>query len=350
LLIAACSGAPPAEISCPGDGAGSTRSALNGGVASASYLGLAAAELEAVVQVAALDAFGAEIGTCTGALVAPAFVLSAAHCDPEAGGTLEVRRVDAGGDVSRVVSVARSLRWEELDLLLLEVPAEAFAGVAPFAVAQHPPSETPGDRAQIGGTGYAESQPVGARLFAVTSVLAVTETRVTVGASGFAGACAGDSGGPLLRRNREGTPEVFGVLSTGSVTCWAEDDYVRTDVAASWIASVTGAVVHASPACGEIDRAGRCFGDLAVWCAGSMLRASPCDDEKRCGWDAVESGFRCVEPAADRCAGVGDLGTCSDGDAVTCESGHVKRNACSLCGAQCVISPRSGRATCVESG
>lgn len=350
LLLVACSEAPLAAVECPGDRAGTSRSTLNGGVASASYLGLGAAELSAVVQVAALDPLGTEIATCTGTLVARTFVLSAAHCDPEAGAALEVRRVDAAGHVSLVASVARAERLDELDLLLLEVPAEAFEGVAPFAVASRPPSEAPGDRAQIGGTGYAEGEPVASRLFAVTSVLAVTATSVTVGASGYAGACVGDSGGPLLRRNRDGRPEVFGVLSGGSVTCWAEDDYVRTDVAASWIASVTGAVVHDSPACGELDRVGRCFNEVAVWCVDARLSATACETGETCGWSADEGGFRCVEASEDWCSGVGDLGTCSDGDALTCEGGQLRRNACSACGAPCVISPRSGRATCVEGG
>ena len=50
----------------------------------------------------------------------------------------------------------------------------------------------------------------------------------------------GDSGGPLLLRNRAGSPEVAGILSGGSASCVDRDEYTRLDNALRWIESVIG--------------------------------------------------------------------------------------------------------------
>jgi hypothetical protein len=321
---------------------------LNGGVPTPTYVGLAGLELDAVVQVAALDAVHEEILTCTGTLVAPTWVLSAAHCETESRDRFAVRRVDETGAVLDRSDAIRVETHPDLDLMLLEVPPEAFAHVPHIPPATGDLAPLLGQRVQLAGTGYAEGEPASARLFSVATVMAVSDSLITVDAGGYAGACEGDSGGPLLIRGPDGVVEVAGTLSVGSVSCWAEDDYVRSDIASDWIASITGIHGRPTPSCGTLDRVGRCFGNVAVWCDGSALAAEPCQPGHQCGFDGEQAGFRCVSPSLDRCRGFSDVGSCSGGDAVSCADGEVLRNVCSVCGADCVISPRSGRAVCVE--
>jgi hypothetical protein len=349
LAEVACTDPPPSEMIC-GDRSslGATREPLNGGGAAASYLGLGPSELGAIVQVLALDENDRVLSACTGTLVTPTRILSALHCEPEGSVVFQVHRVNETGDVLHGVRATALARSNDFDLLVLEVPVGELASVTPIPFADRLPPDLVGQRVQLAGTGYAEGENPASRLFAVASVVSMSDTTITVTAGGYAGACDGDSGGPLLVRGAEGRPEVAGVLSAGSVNCWSEDDYVRTDAAARFLLAAVQAI-PTEPSCGALDYEGRCFGNQAVWCEQPSLVAAECEGATTCGFDPDVSGYRCVEPRLDPCHGIDELGECRGGDAMTCEGGRAVRNACSQCGAECVISPRSGRATCVET-
>ena len=89
--------------------------------------------------------------------------------------------------------------------------------------------------AGYGDRGEAE----GGDLYAVSTQVAMIEQNTLRVDSGFeAGACIGDSGGPLLRELAPHEYELLGILSAGSADCRGVDSYVRIDIVESWIADV----------------------------------------------------------------------------------------------------------------
>ncbi|HKY37312.1 MAG TPA: trypsin-like serine protease [Polyangiaceae bacterium] len=321
------------------------RAPLTGAVSSPEYLKLAEEEIAAVVQIRIFDPVQGD-ATCSGTFVTSGWILSAAHCAPATAQALEAYRMDTQGSVQHTWVVERIENHPALDLVLLQVTRDGPA-FSPIATSSGLPPDLLGQRAQLAGTGVSDSGELGALQFSVTSIVDMSEHELLVDAEGYAGACRGDSGGPLLLRGPTGLPEVAGVLDRGNASCFGTDTYIRTDVALDWVQSIVGEAEPAPALCGQIDEQGSCFGQVAAHCDSGRLRSAACSQPERCGWSNDDGGFRCVHPEHDPCDGFSELGACHDGDAFSCSSGHLRQNACSRCGASCVISPKSGKAQCV---
>jgi hypothetical protein len=341
--FAGCSSAGALDESC----LARTAEPMVHGALEETYLGLDETEARAIVQVSGGTKQDSPL--CSGVFVNQSWVLTAAHCLVIDDAEVLVRTSGGGSLPAKVVD---RVRHPSTDVALLQVVLEtgsspdfeplAIAGATDDAATRSP---TAGEVVAIAGYGLTEHGDARELRFLAEPIVATEAATVRVSGYGANGACAGDSGGPLLVRARDGSVAVLGVLSTGSTSCREEDRYVRVDVIRDWVLGVAGPTGGARSACGKIDRVGRCLYGSAVYCAGTELTGDPCDGGTECGWDRVEGGFRCVEPRTDPCGGVDSVGRCGDSGALRCSAGRLQLEPCS-CSESCFVEGATGRPSC----
>nr|WP_296069621.1 trypsin-like serine protease [uncultured Actinoplanes sp.] len=191
---------------------------------------------------------------CSGALIAPRWVITAGHCFREAGDrrvsrpvarrtTATVGRTDLGDPGGHEVEVVAVRQAETADVALAEL-ATPVTDVTPLPVGDTPPR--PGETVRLTGYGLAGSgattpQRLQTGQFVVDrvgdSVLEISGRAPRRDTS----ACEHDSGGPYFREAPGGKPALVAVVSTGPA-CPHEgaDVSARTDQLAGWIAATAG--------------------------------------------------------------------------------------------------------------
>ncbi|MEW5743591.1 MAG: trypsin-like serine protease [Myxococcota bacterium] len=294
---------------------GVTREAIVGGSVTSG---------DPAVVVLAVNTGGGLEEYCTGTLIAPKTVLTAAHCI-EAYGPGNFYVVGFGSNINalnRTVSVAQqidhpSYNGRSFDFGVLRL-AQAVSGVTPIAI-----NERPMSAADVGrpirhvGFGITNASGVGGGIKreVTYNLREVRNYTIESGANGKQ-TCSGDSGGPgFMVMPGDSVEKVAGVVSYGDENCVIEGYDGRVDVAASWIkaqmaqweqptCATDGACV---PGCTPVDQDCACAADGRCTADCADLTRDP-DCPRDCARNNVCAQAECPAPDPD-CIAVG--GACT---------------------------------------
>ena len=281
---------------------------------------------------------------CSGALIAPEWVLTAAHCDVSESDSFCVALEGATSEACFPLSFVVDHPEVDVSLVKLRESVDTtFPRIIPVPVLSAPLSQDEVGRVvEVAGYGRREDGGQGARRFSAEKIVEVTSRMFTIDGEGRRGACVGDSGGPLMLLTEQGSVQIAGTLSHGDGSCVGRDYYTRVDVLSDWVELHVGRAPVENAPCGALTVAGRCFGDLAAWCENARTLTAACSGTSSCGWSEGAGAFRCVQ-AEDLCEGLDGFGECVENRARWCEAGVVKSRDRGVCSQRCgIISTEQG--------
>jgi V8-like Glu-specific endopeptidase len=299
-------------------------------------------------QILAVGAFVVESGAgysefCTGTLVSPTVVQTAAHCLIDHGHTLVDPStiffavgddIAVPGYVFSVSSVAvnplydRRITYDMGVAVLAESSLDVLPAARPL-----PLNRAPLDPSLVGqivqNVGYGATHITWdntLRWWTAEEVVDLFPEEFAVYGSHYSSVCFGDSGGPSLYALGGQAVAVIGTVSWGDASCIDYDHFSRSDVNAPFLDTFIGGW---NP-CDAIDpAAGACEGNVRFWCEGGLPRQECCPEA--CGPDAT--GVMSCIGFEDVCGGVSPLGECRGDELVWCADGALERRLCNVCGA-----------------
>jgi hypothetical protein len=286
---------------------------------------------EAVVGLVADDRL-----ICTGTLVAPRVVLTAAHC-------LESKTIDSvlfGADLASGtrIAVAHVRSHPDFDpialandvgVVLLADPAPAL----PLSMIDAPVAMSATVR--LVGFGLTTDGSAGGKQTGTATIASVAATTFDLAAAPSL-TCAGDSGGPSLI-DVGGVEVLAGVTSAGDANCASFTRSTRADVFRTWVESFVTATAEGSAQLGD-----RCF--YAAQCTTGMCArpadapsvaycSSLCDRDADCAAGMACTIHQCRWPLPSPGALGASCTTYEDCDSLLCA--HVAAGDVGACAIAC---------------
>lgn len=246
---------------------------------------------------------------CTGTMVGEGYVLTAAHCvHQELSQALLFGTSDRANDLELLVSSYWLHPTLDAMLLALPIARDAFPGwIEPMPVVTDAQRRWTGTRLWLAGFGDDENGVDGVRRYVPEPVVEEDASWLVVDGGTTSGACAKDSGGPLVTVAAGGAASVVGLLSAGSATCRGEDRYLRVSFGGHVQFEANCNTLVAGSTCREAGPAIECAAphphpdctdssDFGSWCEGGVAMTCLSGVRVQAACDALPRG-RC-EPIA----------------------------------------------------
>jgi len=309
---------------------------------------------------------------CTGTLIAPQVVISAAHCVGAALSSLDFAIGTDSANPTAVIPIKKVVgnpnynhsssnisARADVAIYFLKEPATNFvASIVPIPFNDSTLSDLRGQKVQNVGYGVTSTSNDSntRRYWTAETVAAVSSFDFTTHFDqNGSGTCSGDSGGPSLQMVN-GELRVVGTVSWGDAQCQDEGHYALASYNHAWIqqqissylgsaagstssggsSGSTGGGPSSSDPCNGITYEGACQGAVSGWCENNQLVQHDCAaDGQTCGYTGSQYGYYCMAASSgsasgnsDPCQGYTFAGTCQGTVAVWCENNQVSRRDC----------------------